>query len=226
MDPLWSVLMFLGSSFCHQLPERSYMIGDLQMPLCARCIGIHLGFVLSSLFLWTGSRRFASAILAKKTYIILAALFFVGSIDAILSYSGLNESDNLRRTVSGLLIGTTIPLVTVLLINKILFPGRNSRILFEGHVDWIWFAAIYLVGAAMILLATASLPLFYVVSVLGVIGLTIFAFTIIMVLVLILTDGKEMRIGKKIAISAVTTAALVLTLSAVHIILFPPTWIG
>src|SRR4030042_1125987 len=62
MDALDSLLMFLGSSICHQLAERSYSFGDMRMPLCARCIGIHVSFLISMMFMWTGERRFASSL--------------------------------------------------------------------------------------------------------------------------------------------------------------------
>jgi len=226
MDPIWSILMLLGSAICHQLPERSYILGDLQMPLCARCIGIHLGFLLSSLFLWTGSRRFASGILEKRAYIVLAVLFFIGCIDAILSYSGLSESDNLRRTMSGLLMGTMMPFLIVPLVNRILFPGRNGRVMFKSCIDWAWLSVICLVGAAMILPATTSFFLFSAVSIFSVIGSIVFSFTIITLLVLVLTDDRGMSGLQRIEISIASTFAFMIALAIVHIMLFPPAWIG
>jgi len=226
MDSLWSILMFFGSSFCHQIPDRSYLIGDLQMPLCARCIGIQLGFLLSSLFIWTGPRKFTSGMLGKRTNIVLATMFFIGGFDAILSYSGISESDNLRRTLSGLLMGTVMPFLLVPLINRIFFQGRNSRIIFGKNVDWAWFAAIYLIGAAMILLATTSPILFSAVSILSVIGLFVLSFTLITLLVLILSDSKGMSGHQRIAISAVSTVAFILVMAVIHILIIPPAWIG
>ena len=39
--------MCLGRlSGCHQMPERSFFIGNYQMPLCARCTGIFVGQVV------------------------------------------------------------------------------------------------------------------------------------------------------------------------------------
>ncbi len=36
----------IGYALCHQIPERSFHIGDYQLPLCARCSGMYLGAVL------------------------------------------------------------------------------------------------------------------------------------------------------------------------------------
>lgn len=221
MDPFWAILTFLGSAFCHQIPERSYALGDLQMPLCARCIGIQFGFLLSSVFLWTGSRRFASGMPEKRALIVLSALFLAGTIEALISYSGLSESDNFRRTVSGLLIGTTTPFVVVPLLNKILFAGRNERTMFKKPLDWTWLGAIFLIGGGAILLATYNIALFYAVSVLGVVGIFVFSFTMITLLVTVLTDKKELARRRRVEISLVLTLVFIMVLATVHNVFFP-----
>jgi hypothetical protein len=38
----------VGSLVCHQLPERSYHLWAVQMPVCARCAGIYFGGVLGA----------------------------------------------------------------------------------------------------------------------------------------------------------------------------------
>lgn len=38
-----AIVYAAGSLICHQRPERSFTIGGVQMPVCARCIGIYLG---------------------------------------------------------------------------------------------------------------------------------------------------------------------------------------
>jgi len=221
MDPFWSLLTFLGSAFCHQIPDRSYALGDLQMPLCARCIGIQFGFLLSSIFLWTGARRFASGKPDRRALFVLSALFLAGAIEAILSYSGLSESDNLRRTVSGLLIGTPTPFFVVPLLNTIVFAGRNDRTLFKNPLDWAWLGIIFMIGGAAILLATYNIVLFYAVSIIGIIGIFVFSFTMIALLVTVLTDGREMARRRRITISMVLTVAFILLLAIVHNVFFP-----
>ena len=191
------------------------------MPLCARCIGIQFGFLLSSIFLWTGARRFASGMPEKKALLVLTALFLAGALEAGLSYSGLSESDNLMRTVSGLLIGTPIPFVVVPLLNKIMFSGRNDRTMFKSPIDWAWLGMIFMIGGAAILLATHNIALFYAVSVLGIIGVFVFSFTMVTLFVTVLTDGRQMARRRRIIISMVLTIAFILVLATVHNALFP-----
>src|SRR4030042_7152551 len=121
------LLMFLGSALCHQLPERSYFLDGVQMPLCARCIGIHFGFVLSAIYLSTGPRRFSSVLPRVWQLAVLGAVMSIFLIDSILSYSGLSTSDNLRRTLSGLALGVPLPFLLVPLLTYILFPKVRSE---------------------------------------------------------------------------------------------------
>src|SRR5512143_415614 len=41
----------IGYALCHQLPERSFFMHEHQTPLCARCTGMYLGFLVGVVFL-------------------------------------------------------------------------------------------------------------------------------------------------------------------------------
>jgi uncharacterized membrane protein len=221
MDSLMSLLTFIGYAFCHQLQERSYLIGDLQMPLCARCIGIHVGFLLSSVIMWTGARRFASGMQNMKGIIALGAVILTGFALAIISYLGLGGNDNLSRTISGLLIGTPLPFLVVPVLNMVMFPGRNRRSFLDSPMDLIILVTTFALGAVLILLATSSIVLFYIASVLGILGMLVFTFTMVSILVAVLTDGKRMRIRNKFIVSATVSVALILLLAVIHSVILP-----
>ena len=55
---LQNLMLGLGFGICHQLPERSFIDGGFQQPVCARCSGIYMGatFALITL-LWVYRRR-------------------------------------------------------------------------------------------------------------------------------------------------------------------------
>jgi uncharacterized membrane protein len=40
----------IGYAVCHRIPERSFHIGNYQLPLCARCTGMYLGAVIGLAF--------------------------------------------------------------------------------------------------------------------------------------------------------------------------------
>jgi len=216
-----SILMFLGSTVCHQLPERSYIFDGFQMPLCARCIGIHFGFVLSTLFFLTGSRRFASGLPGVKQMIVLGAIMSFFLIDAGLSYSGISTSDNLRRTLSGLSLGVPFPFVMYPLLSAILFPARNPRVVLLNPVDWVWPAGLYGLGAALILSATHLAPIFYLASVIGVIGVFVFFTVLFSVILSLLMENKPFSPSRKVASAALLAVVVLMILAAAHEAFFP-----
>jgi len=216
-----SVLMFLGSTVCHQLPERSYIFDGFQMPLCARCIGIHFGFVLSTLFFLTGSRRFASGLPGVKQMIVLGAIMSFFLVDAGLSYSGISTSDNLRRTLSGLSLGVPFPFVIYPLLSTILFPARSPRVMLLNRIDWVWFVGLYGLGATLILSAAHFAPIFYLVSVIGVIGVFVFFTVLFSVILSLLMENKPFSAWRKAAGAALLAVVVLMILAAVHEAFFP-----
>jgi uncharacterized membrane protein len=50
------VMYAIGSLICHQRPERSFHMIGVQMPVCARCLGIYAGAAAAAL-LWLFSDR-------------------------------------------------------------------------------------------------------------------------------------------------------------------------
>ena len=216
-----SILMFLGSTVCHQLPERSYIFEGFQMPLCARCIGIHFGFVLATLFFLTGSRRFASGLPGTKQMVVLGAIMSFFLVDAGLSYSGISTSDNLRRTLSGLSLGVPFPFVIYPLLNTILFPARNPRVMLLNPLDWGWFAGLFGLGAVLILSATHFALVFYLVSVIGVIGVFVFFTALLSVILSLLTENKPFSASRKVAGAALLAVVVLMILATVHEEFFP-----
>ena len=46
----------VGYAVCHQITVRSYVFGDLVMPLCARCSGQYLGVLIGFFLAWRWGR--------------------------------------------------------------------------------------------------------------------------------------------------------------------------
>ena len=46
--PVAGVMYALGSFICHQLPERSFHLQGVQLPVCARCLGLYCGGAFGS----------------------------------------------------------------------------------------------------------------------------------------------------------------------------------
>ena len=87
---------FLDFSYCHRKPERSFFWKGKQLPVCARCTGIHIGY-LSIFVLFTDIVYipfWISVLLVLPTYLD-------GLIQALTRY----ESTNLVRITTGIFAG-------------------------------------------------------------------------------------------------------------------------
>lgn len=216
MGPFEDILMFLGSTVCHQLEERSYFFDGVQMPLCARCIGIHFGFVLTLAYLLLGPKRLASRLPGTRQLVVLASIMAFFLIDAGLSYSGISPSDNLRRTLSGLALGVPLPFLLVPMLNLLSGRPDSSKGVFDTPTDWLPLPAIFGAALAAILMAEGVGAIFYPVSLIGVLGVFVFFTAVLSVIVLIAMEKHPMRHQRKILLAAGIAVALLFGLAALH----------
>lgn len=80
---------------CHQLPERSFFFMGYQLPVCARCTGMILGY-------W-------GAILTQPfillDFILLIILCVPMLLDGLIQLKTKYVSNNRRRLITGFLFG-------------------------------------------------------------------------------------------------------------------------
>lgn len=104
MSKLWlQILMgirIIGNhSGCHQMPERSFFYKGCQFPVCARCTGVFIG------------QTCALAALIAKARVTLpccVGMLSVMGTDWLLQYTGILESTNRRRLITGILGGFSV----------------------------------------------------------------------------------------------------------------------
>lgn len=79
---------------CHQLPERSFFIKGYQFPICARCTGILIGYIVA---------------LIVNPFIVMPlwipALMVPMAIDGTVQLLTRYESNQFLRVTTGLLFG-------------------------------------------------------------------------------------------------------------------------
>ena len=87
-----TLLRLAYAPLCHQLPERSLVIGSAHQAVCARCSGLYLGGVAGLVIagVWVVGRRSPSPIW-------LAVAVVPTLIDAVLPFIGLPGLTNLPR---------------------------------------------------------------------------------------------------------------------------------
>ena len=64
--PAAGVLYTAGALICHQLPERSFHLQGIQLPVCARCIGLYGGAAAGSV---AGAVTIARRWLARRPHL-------------------------------------------------------------------------------------------------------------------------------------------------------------
>ncbi len=91
MNKVWLRLMRIGRYGCHQIPKRSFFIKGYQMPICARCTGLTVGYVIG-IFLYI-----------QPLYALL--MIIPTTLDGLIQLKTSYESTNLIRFTTGLLAG-------------------------------------------------------------------------------------------------------------------------
>ena len=186
----WNKLMAVGSAVCHQDPAHSFLVYGRQIPLCARCIGMYLGALLSLAFHFQKGKL--GSLPPRKMVIPLGLLFFAFALDGLNSWAGslglgwnFYETTNLTRLITGTGAG--------LVIGAVLAPIFNQT----AWASWIKASAlpngkklaVLLAAAAVIILAVYASPqaLRYpaaILSVLGVLVVLCLAYTTLALIIL------------------------------------------
>lgn len=163
-----NIFDFFGSAVCHQMVERSFLWGNMQSPLCARCTGIEASVFFGVLFLLVKKRRNGNEPFSLSCAILIAISFLPLAWDGVGSYLGFWESNNFCRVLTGAMAGYGLPALFLLCAN--FQPGEiHDQPIFQH----IWEPLGLLAGALLygILTWAGILPYFLValVSSLGVI---------------------------------------------------------
>jgi uncharacterized membrane protein len=108
-----------GDSSCHQLNHRSYFINGNQMPLCARDIGIYLGFAIGALIVTFFS-------VEMRMWWILGSLVPIG-VDGLTQMFTSYESTNPVRLITGGLAGIMTTMVMGIMIYEIYITGQYKK---------------------------------------------------------------------------------------------------
>lgn len=107
--------------FCHQLPERSFFFKGRQFPICARCTGILIGYLIGIIYILT----------FKELHIFLELLLMLPLlIDGTGQYLGYFQSTNVRRLLTGILAGIS----TICLFRLACVLGFQSGTWFYNNI--------------------------------------------------------------------------------------------
>jgi uncharacterized membrane protein len=93
----WILLMKAGAlSGCHQMYERSFSFRGFQFPVCARCTGIYLGYIIAVILF---------VVKVKISLKICGVLILIMICDGLLQLFKIKKSTNIRRLFTGASFG-------------------------------------------------------------------------------------------------------------------------
>ncbi len=105
----------VGYAICHQIPERSFVLGGRPLPLCARCTGTFLGAMVGLVAVALRRRLRATRMPPVPVLGLLVAFFAMWAFDGLNSYltlfpgaPHLYEPRNWLRLTTGMLNGLVL----------------------------------------------------------------------------------------------------------------------
>jgi uncharacterized membrane protein len=184
----------IGYAICHQWPERTFWAGDEPLPLCARCTGQYLGFLvgLAGAFLLRRSRT----VELPPVPILATLVLFIGAmaLDAANSYLAVSPilphlypPQNWLRLLTGTLHGLALSVIAWPVVNMTIWQAESGqrRAVIQSGSEF----ALYLIGAAGVMgLVWWQQPwLLYPLAILSTLGVAAMLTLLNLVLVLIIT---------------------------------------
>ena len=188
----------VGYAVCHRIGERSFHIGETQLPLCARCSGTFGAAAISMVFLAVTSGK-RSGMPAKKFYLPFLLFFLAFGIDGSNSYlylikqttGAFTQIPNLYipnhtlRLLTGTGMGMTMAAFLVPAFHQTVWRDLDPAPVVDS-----WKRLLSLIGILLIvdlLTLTESPIVLYpiaVISTIGVLGLLSLIFGIVWIMIM------------------------------------------
>ncbi|CAG0926353.1 hypothetical protein TFLX_00025 [Thermoflexales bacterium] len=172
---LWEKARVMGYALCHQLPDRSFFIHEHQTPLCARCTGMYLGFLVGLVFLIVRRRTHSARMPTAAIISVLIGFMTIMGIDGVNSTISiipgapqLYHTTNVHRIVTGTLFG--------LAMCMLFFPVFSTAIWQQPSGDrtikhWRELGVMVLAALAVdAVVLTQADWLFYPITILSIFG--------------------------------------------------------
>lgn len=189
-----------GYAICHRITERSFSIAGRQLPLCARCTGMYLGFALTMLWLALAGRWRRSLLPPRRVLAVLVLLVVLMGIDGVNSYSHffpgaphLYEPRNWLRLMTGLGTGVAMGAVLWPMVAETVWRKRERQPAVASLAE---LGGVLLVTAVAGLLVLSNEPtLLYVLALVSAAGVVavVTLLNMVMGLLIVRRDGRAER---------------------------------
>jgi uncharacterized membrane protein len=188
----------IGYAICHRIDERSFHVGDRQLPLCARCTGEFYSAAIALLFFATVSPK-KSGMPDWKIGLPLFIFFLAFGIDGSNSYLYLLKTtapgrldnipnlyipNNVLRLFTGSGMGIALASIQYPAFNQSVWKDARSERPLDLKKLALLVGMVILVNFAILTESPIVLYPIAILSVLGVLGLLIIVFSMVWLLVM------------------------------------------
>ena len=213
----------IGYAVCHRIDERSFHIGERQMPLCARCTGQYLGVVLGLIYQWVIGKH-KGKMPSRPIIIIMIFLIAAYFVDGFNSYLHLfpiepkillYSPNNIFRIITGSGLGFSISLVLYPIYNQTIWREWLKEPIFGNAKHLlILFGSVILVDYLVIIENPILEYLLALASVMGVILMLSMAYSLMWIILL----GLENKYWNSRHLCPVILLGMISALSQIAII--------
>lgn len=152
----------VGYAICHRIPARSFFIGGVQLPLCARCSGTYLGALAGFVVMFLLGRRRAANLPSPLVLVVLVLFVAAMGLDGVNSYltlfpgaPHLYEPQNWLRLTTGTLEGIALAAVVLPIFNQTMWADATAERSLRSLRE---LSMVVLAGGAVILAVLAEPP--------------------------------------------------------------------
>jgi len=137
-------LHWMGLGLCHQLPERSFFGGGVQVPVCARDTGIYLGFVAAFALISVVHRGERPRGFPRwPAWVVMGLSLVAMGWDGVSSYAGLRATTNDLRLLTGLGVGIAAATVVFPMLQDEMWKHSGpGRLLEPAWRFWAWLLVL------------------------------------------------------------------------------------
>jgi uncharacterized membrane protein len=178
----------IAYAVCHRIASHSFIVGDDQAPLCARCTGMYLGVLLGMAFQHFQGRR--ASIPTVKYLLLFGPLVAAFGLDGVNSYlhffattPNLYTPENWLRLVTGTGMGLAISAVLAPAFRQTVWTTWEQRPAFSSLKE---IGLLFGLAALVDLAVLSQNPILFfplvLISVLGVMLILGMVYTMVMVM--------------------------------------------
>lgn len=184
-----------GYAVCHRIESHSFLLGDRQIPLCARCSGMYLGALLGMIYLTCYPKK--AGMPSIKVSVILGLFLAAFAIDGVNSYlhfipamPSLYEPSNALRLFTGTGVGLGIAAILVPVLNQAAWKDFNPQAALRGWRDFLPLLGLALV-LDLAILSDNSLIL-YPLALLSAFSILLVLTTVYLIVWLMITKSENL----------------------------------